>query len=228
MLAFPTVPTEVPEGPQPICRQPRFVPHGHSQFVPFFVVAAIHVLAVYMLLLSPAREVIKSASAMMVTLIHEQRSVAPKIIQATKPPLARMPQLTLAQLPAPPVAISFTAETVDNHDHIAAPTVQRVFATAAVENRIELPRFDMAYLNNPAPIYPALSKRLREQGKVLLRVRVSADGAAEQIDVQASSGASRLDNAAIDAVRHWRFIPARRGDDAVVGWALVPINFQLA
>ena len=64
-------------------------------------------------------------------------------------------------------------------------------------------------------------------GRVLLRVRVGADGRAETVDVAASSGYDRLDRAAIDAVRRWRFVPARRGDAAVSAWINVPIAFSL-
>ncbi len=93
---------------------------------------------------------------------------------------------------------------------------------------LEPPRFDMAYLNNPAPEYPAFSRRLGEQGRVLLRVLVNVEGIAEQVEIKESSGSRRLDQAALEAVRKWRFIPAKRGDTAIEGWALVPINFQLS
>jgi len=89
------------------------------------------------------------------------------------------------------------------------------------------PRFDAAYLNNPAPSYPALSRRNGEAGKVLLRVHVSSDGKPQQIDLQRSSGYSRLDDAAIAAVRQWRFIPAKRGDENLTEWVLVPLVFKL-
>ncbi|MEO8487061.1 MAG: TonB family protein [Betaproteobacteria bacterium] len=89
------------------------------------------------------------------------------------------------------------------------------------------PRFDASYLDNPAPAYPSLARRHREEGRVLLRVRVAADGSAEQVDVAASSGSERLDRAALDAVRRWRFVPARRGAEAVAATVQVPIVFLL-
>ena len=88
-------------------------------------------------------------------------------------------------------------------------------------------RFDVDYLHNPAPIYPHASRRLGEQGKVLLRVFVSAAGLAEKVEVKFSSGFARLDQAAEDAVGRWRFVPARRGEQAVAAWVQVPITFQL-
>lgn len=89
------------------------------------------------------------------------------------------------------------------------------------------PRFDAGYLNNPAPAYPALSRRNGEEGKVLLRVLVSADGKAQEVLLHQGSGFVRLDDAALDAVRRWRFVPARRGDDAFSDWVIVPVVFKL-
>ena len=90
-----------------------------------------------------------------------------------------------------------------------------------------LPRFNAAYLQNPAPIYPLLSRRVGEQGKVLLRVVVRPDGMPEQIELRRSSGSQRLDQAAVEAVRKWRFVPARQGETPVTAAVIVPIVFPL-
>ncbi len=89
------------------------------------------------------------------------------------------------------------------------------------------PRFDAAYLNNPDPTYPLASRRIGEEGRVILRVLVSAVGRAEQVEIRTSSGSPRLDEAALAAVKRWRFEPARRGQDAIQAWVLVPISFHL-
>lgn len=88
-------------------------------------------------------------------------------------------------------------------------------------------RYDADYLNNPAPLYPILSRRRGEQGKVLLLVQVSAQGLAERVEINQSSGHLRLDSAALEAVKRWRFVPARRGDEAVAASVVVPIVFRL-
>lgn len=92
---------------------------------------------------------------------------------------------------------------------------------------LSAPRFDAAYLNNPAPSYPPLARRFGEQGQVLLRVRVSAQGLPEHIELQRSSGFARLDEAARRAVEQWRFVAARQGNEAVAAWVLVPLSFRL-
>ena len=88
-------------------------------------------------------------------------------------------------------------------------------------------RYNAAYLNNPEPKYPPLSRRLGEEGKVLLKVRVSAEGLPLGIDLEKSSSFARLDAAARQAVAGWRFVPARRGDEAVEASVIVPIVFRL-
>ncbi len=104
----------------------------------------------------------------------------------------------------------------------AQPTRTQQPAAAA-----EAPRFDAAYLDNPKPTYPPISRREREQGKVLLNVHVDASGAADQVSLHNSSGFERLDKAAITAVRRWRFVPARQGGEALAAWVVVPIVFSL-
>lgn len=88
-------------------------------------------------------------------------------------------------------------------------------------------RFDADYLKNPAPPYPPQSRRIGEEGKVILRVFVTVDGGAQQVEIKTSSGSDRLDESAQRTVRRWKFIPARRGGSAVESWVLVPIVFKL-
>ncbi|MCG9115617.1 energy transducer TonB [Laribacter hongkongensis] len=89
------------------------------------------------------------------------------------------------------------------------------------------PSFTAEYLANPAPAYPPLSQELGESGQVRLRVAVDASGAPSQVEIAESSGFTRLDRAALSAVKRWRFVPARRGSEAVAGRVIVPIHFNL-
>jgi protein TonB len=103
-----------------------------------------------------------------------------------------------------------------------------VAAVAAVaQPPVVPPLFAADYLNNPTPAYPRLSRELGEQGKVLLRVQVSAEGEAKAVLVETGSGHERLDQSAVLAVRNWRFVPARQGSRAIEAWVLVPISFSL-
>jgi TonB family protein len=97
-------------------------------------------------------------------------------------------------------------------------------ATKAAESE---PLFNAAYLNNPAPEYPAIAKRRGIQGKVLVNVLVKADGTPALVEISRSSGSSNLDSAALDAVKQWKFIPARRGGLSVQANVIVPVEFKI-
>ncbi|MEZ5628605.1 MAG: energy transducer TonB [Rhodocyclaceae bacterium] len=109
----------------------------------------------------------------------------------------------------------------------AAPAKVAPAPVAAAPQPIIAARFDAAYLNNPSPRYPRLSRRVGEQGKVLLRVLVSESGAASEVRLHQSSGHNRLDEAARSAVSKWTFEPARQGDRPIANWVIVPIEFKL-
>lgn len=81
--------------------------------------------------------------------------------------------------------------------------------------------------SNVKPVYPRMSQRLGEQGTVMLRVLVRADGTAGAVEVKSSSGFARLDQSAVDAVKTWRFNPATVDGKAVDEWYQVPIPFKL-
>jgi protein TonB len=139
-----------------------------------------------------------------------------------RPPLLDRSGPTIAPPPANRVAAFSVAEperatTEPRQAPVAAPAAASLIA----------PRYDAAYLNNPAPAYPALSRRLGEEGKVLLKVRVSAEGSALAVNLEKSSNFERLDEAARAAVAYWRFVPARRGDQAVESSVVVPLVFRL-
>lgn len=109
---------------------------------------------------------------------------------------------------------------------VAAPAAPAAPPAPAAPS-IELPSSDASYLNNPKPVYPAVSKRLGEQGKVMLRVLIGTDGLPQKVEVKQSSGFERLDRQAIDAVMRWRFVPGKRNGVPEAMWNLVPINFVL-
>ena len=77
------------------------------------------------------------------------------------------------------------------------------------------------------PRYPYESRRLKEQGTVVLDVLLGPDGRVERIAVRTSSGHARLDKAALDAVRRWRWSPMLRDGQAVAVRGLVEIPFTL-
>ena len=85
----------------------------------------------------------------------------------------------------------------------------------------------LASLGNPPPEYPAMALRRNWEGRVVLRIKVLPNGRAGTVEVTRSSGKPALDEAAVEAVRNWKFIPAKRGDTPVEGFATQTIDFKL-
>lgn len=111
----------------------------------------------------------------------------------------------------------------------AAPSTPRAAAPTASSPSpaVVLPSAQAAYLHNPPPAYPAMSRRLAEQGRVMVRVLIGADGLPQKAELQTGSGYDRLDRAALESVMRWRFVPGRRGDVPETMWVSVPIVFHL-
>jgi protein TonB len=92
---------------------------------------------------------------------------------------------------------------------------------------VQLPSSSADYLNNPKPAYPPLSRRLGEQGKVVVRVFIDVNGTASRAEVQQSSGYERLDRTAVETVLRWRYVPGKRAGVPEAMWFNIPINFVL-
>ena len=95
-----------------------------------------------------------------------------------------------------------------------------------IEPKITKPIFNASYLHNPPPDYPASSKKLGEEGIVYIRALISIDGSCKKAEIKRSSGYGKLDGSAIDTVRSWRFIPAKKGDEPIEEWVEIPIEFR--
>jgi protein TonB len=89
------------------------------------------------------------------------------------------------------------------------------------------PSLHANYLNNPRPEYPSTARNMSWEGKVILKVHVIANGSVGGVSVAHSSGHEILDEAAMKAVRQWKFVPAKRDGVAVESHVHVPINFNL-
>jgi protein TonB len=144
------------------------------------------------------------------TAARERRVAAPRPVIALQPEQA----VPAANFSVPAVAAGAQVTTTESAPAMASPAFTPV-------------RFEAAYLHNPRPDYPPLSRCLGEEGKVLLRVRVSREGQPAAVDLEKSSNFERLDEAARSVVARWRFVPARRGDEAIDATVIVPIVFRL-
>jgi protein TonB len=201
---------------------------------------ALHaVVGAALLSYAPARSALLAAAPIMVDLIAppkiEPKPEAPVEIVPPKP----RPKPVVKPQPKPPEPLPVVTAPVETPSPIVVapppeppPPPQAAIAPPEplpppVVVEVSPPVFNAAYLDNPQPRYPPLSRRIGEQGRVILRVLVTPAGSAQQIEVRASSGHARLDHAAREAVRQWKFVPAKRGEQPVAAWVLIPVSFRL-
>ena len=90
-----------------------------------------------------------------------------------------------------------------------------------------LPSAAVQYLVPPSPVYSRASARMKEAGRVVLRVWIDEGGMPRDVQVATSSGFPRLDDSALAAVRLARFKPYVESGSAIAGWAVIPIEFEL-
>ncbi len=87
------------------------------------------------------------------------------------------------------------------------------------------PKLD--YLETSAPKYPEVARRNGWQGTVVLKALIEENGQCSKLRVEKSSGHKILDYSAMNAVKNWKFIPARLGPSTYASVALIPIHFTL-
>lgn len=198
---------------------------GKAAWTGFFVAAFLHA-ALLLSWTSIDRPVVRESTTAIAVRMNTVRPPEP----ATPPPPAILPA---PRMPAPAAAAPrpeptnpvdsparATAETTPSSDSASEET-----PTIAPETRpVDVAT---AYLHNPRPDYPPLSRRLGEEGRVVLQVRVSAEGRVLEVEVARSCGFPRLDAAAKRSVAAWRFVPATVNGAGVESSVLVPVVFAL-
>lgn len=206
------------------------------------LVVILHVAAIYWLQTHKVELAkIEAPKPMMVSLLAAAQPVVAQIVPVIPKPVVHKPQPRIEKVvPKPvqqetpaPVAQQMPPPEVAPNNAIT-PAVETPSAVEAKiepkvveEPKIEPPRFGVAYLNNPPPAYPPISRRLGEEGHVVLKVLVNAAGEPESVALENGSGSDRLDQAALDVVKKWRFVPAKRNGQALSAYVLVPLKFSL-
>ncbi|HYE37908.1 energy transducer TonB [Methylocaldum sp.] len=146
---------------------------------------------------------------------------APK--KPDKPKLKPKPTVRPTPAPAPEPPQATTPTPSAPVEASTAPVQARPAAPAPfVEATYKAPG-----LNNPPTRYPRIALERRWEGTVTLRVQVLSNGSAGEIKIERSSGHGILDEATVEQVRNWRFIPARKGGQGVISWVIVPIEYKL-
>lgn len=214
------------------------------RFAILFLVLAVHALLVWRLWqlpapIKPTPEVVLSMSWDAVPpppSVAQESKVVPAPVEPVLPVIedkkvaASAPIHQVRRTPAKPIQPVPVATTAPTPSEVVAhPTVPVEQSTPKPAEVVALVsmKAEVDYLQNPKPAYPRLSRRLGEEGEVRLKVQVGVEGQVLQVSVVRSSGYDRLDEAALNAVRSWRFKAAMRGDQAVSSWVEIPVKFTL-
>jgi periplasmic protein TonB len=163
----------------------------------------------------------------------QPKSVSPALPppRPTAVPLPTLSKQAEASPSAPVVAPVVAPIIAAANSAPATPSAPAAAPSASVGKpalpSLVLPSSDADYLNNPPPAYPRISKRMGEQGTVIVRVFIGLQGTAEQAEIRTSSGYDRLDKAALDTVQRWRYVPGKRHGNPEAMWFNVPVRFVL-
>jgi protein TonB len=210
-----------------------------KRFGPLAGVAALHLVMFYAIYSGMASRVVEVAlpKAVYVEFVAPTqpaaapKPVAPKVVQLAPPPLAPPPIVPVMIQTPNPNAITVPQAQPVPVEKPAAPTPVAVTVAAAPAAPAAGPRTlttGVEYIEAPQPDYPKMSKRLGEQGKVILRVLVDEKGKANQVTVQTSSGFARLDEAGRQAALRAHFKPYMEDGRPVPVYVIVPLNFSLS
>ncbi|MCC9605571.1 energy transducer TonB [Blastopirellula sp. JC732] len=143
---------------------------------------------------------------------------------------AAMSRKEAASQPTP--AETQPSETLPRREATKEPLPESVVAEASPPTvdsvagaRIDVP--PQPTPTNAAPGYPPTSRSRREEGRVILRVTISATGEVAEVEIFQSSGFERLDQAALLAVKQWKFTPAQSEGRNVATRVKIPVSFSL-
>lgn len=185
-------------------------------------IASLHVAAIYGLAhLEPVSNVNEASRPVEVMILSSAVADTPP-----PPPVVKLEDIR-PEIEPPLLNIEFPEPQTPTNAITLVASVPRPSAavdslgTPAIVTQVE-------YLRAPSPQYPPVSKRLHEQGVVVLRVLIDIDGRALRVEVEASSGFERLDAEARNAVQRARFKPWTENGRARQAVVLVPIEFGLA
>lgn len=206
-----------PEHSRPFAQQK---PVSVRRVISIGLVAALHVFVIYALASGLATEFVNKLPSELKAQVVQQQQVKPK---APPPP---PPQLVKPPPPfVPPPEFSIQSNAPSSSTAISQVTGKRAPPPKPVA-RIIPPR-PTGRRHDCYAGYPPISKRLGEQGKVLLRFTVTASGAVTGAKVQKSSGYSRLDHAAVSCVSGWQYKPATQGGKAIAIATQAEVTYRL-
>lgn len=158
------------------------------------------------------------------TVAEPQPIVGPAPTEARSSPPSSPSSIGAGAAPAENETDTGVATTANESKRQADSTAR---TKGAPSPAVEQPVSNARHLNNAPPPYPLLSKRLGEQGAVVVLLRIGVNGTASHASVERSSGFERLDQAALKTALEWRYVPGTRAGVPEAMWFRVPVTFSL-
>ena len=162
---------------------------------------------------------------------HEAQPTPQKPVPREKPPTPRTTPLstpnpnpeTAAAPPVnePPAEKSAAAPAPASSTTTDSPRHAKADSTNTGDNRQPYVVF------GPRPNYPPEARAGGREGKLRVKVLIAENGTPGEVQLAESSGSTSLDEAALTALRRWRFQPALRNGQPVLAWVTVPVIFSL-
>lgn len=205
----------------------------HASLNALLLVTGIHAGVLAAMVLSPAPpkpEIIVQPTIQGVLVAAPEEAPPPP--PEPPPPPPPEPKLEPKPTPKPPPKAPSSERAVKAPEPPPPPPVEQQPVEPVKEAEptpapVLPPNSDASQLNNQYPAYPALSRRLGEEGTVTLEILVKANGMVGEVKLKNSSGYKRLDDAAINAIKRWKFVPASQAGVAIDYWYEIPFEFNL-
>lgn len=175
--------------------------------------------------LMPVQKQIAPAITPPVDDVHPEKAESPRVKQI-RPEVQNRPTAIPALAARETMLNSEPVHTIQAAP-VAAPAKALSSPKITEPESVTTPDYRAAYLDNPRPEYPLAARRMGLEGRVLLRVEVLENGTCNRLIITESSGHDMLDQAALKAVKNWRFLPAKKGGEAIVAWVEIPIVYRL-
>lgn len=196
---------------------------GSRSYIAVSLVVLVHAVMLYVLRNGLEHSSLELPTGPVLAEVIDEPQIKPA---EPPPPPPTFQPVRLDPVPEPDIAIDLPP---DSGQAITLPIAPEVAAQPARSAAPEIipPRIDQSR-SEMMPMYPPTSKRLGEQGRVLLMVHVLADGKPAEVRLERSSGFDRLDQAAVAHVlRAWHFIPARSAARAIDYWGEFAVTFRI-
>lgn len=210
---------------QPAVERSAYGAHRSPNWVTILAIAALHLVAFYALVKFDVIHVAPKKKPLVVDLIAEppappaeKPKPEPVVVEKVQPVVLAPPPIVQTIAPPPPPITVTNTPPPPKPVAVSAPPPTGPVTVGNLDERL---------LEGRPPRYPMESRRKHEQGTVVLRLLIGTDGRVADISVAQSSGFVRLDRAALQAVRDWRWQPTVRDGQPVEVRGLYSMPFTL-